>query len=304
MATATVERKKTELIRTSRRAAAKGKTETVSDIFAKRDKMMLRGEYELVGRVWLLRTENGDIEFPGSGRSVQDQRPMIAELKASGEKQFVFLEPWEQFPAIVTNTEKLCYACRTQCAFCSGKGKCACQGLRCGGEGKMVLSYVPCTAKRCKRETGTANPKCKTCGGAGQVQGETAVCPTCKGSKVQQCPGCLGSGKMSTGRLNGAARDSQAEDCPACHGSGRKQKTKEQPYANYLLGKLEGYSVLGPVYGMIVHADVLRDPERHYERIDFMPDEDNNLAAVFVKHPEKTGQNVYLFGGIPQLTRL
>jgi hypothetical protein len=271
------------------RKAAKSKQLPLAKVFARRDAMVRRGEYELLGRIALLRTELGDVDF---GR---ERGSFIAKL--DGTDELVLMNDWQQFPADVVCTTDLCPDCKAHCTGCDGKGERACLGLKCGGEGRMILSYEACSAPGCVRESGKAKVGCEVCKGAGQVPGQTADCPTCKGTKKQQCPQCQASGKMSTGLEGGALPDSAAPRCASCRGTGRKMVSEPQPYQRFVLGEMEGFTVLGPVTELLWQADVCRDPRRSMELASIVADEEGNLGALLVKDPERTGQPWYWLGG-------
>ena len=112
----------------------------------------------------------------------------------------------------------------------------------------MILGYEQCPAPGCARETGKANRGCEQCEGSGKVVGQTAECPSCKGTKKQSCPLCRGTGRMSTGRKDGAPSDSNAPYCASCNGIGRKLEREPQAWNDYVLGTMEGFTVLGPIH--------------------------------------------------------
>ena len=272
--------------------------EPLARVFVRRDAAVRRGEYELLGRITLLRTELGDIDF---GR---EAGPFIARLD-DFPSQLVLMNEWKQFPEAVMCTSELCADCRAHCLGCDGKGQRACLGLKCGGYGRMILGYDACPAEGCLRETGKAKPGCAQCEGAGQVVGQTAECPTCKGTKLQQCPACRGSGKMPTGLEGGALPDSGAPRCAGCNGTGRKLAREAQPWQSFELGEMEGFTVLGPVIELLWRADVCRDPKQPMELASIVPDDDGNLGALLVKDPAQTGQPWYWLGGkIGNIARL
>lgn len=272
-----------------RKQAKHAKQMPLSKVFARRDAMVRRGEFELLGRITLLRTELGDVDF---GR---EAGPFIAKL--DGTEELVLMNEWKQFPDQTSCTSELCPDCQAHCIGCNGRGKRLCMGLKCGGEGRMILGYAPCPAPGCFKETGKVKSGCEQCQGAGQVVGQTAECPACKGTKVQQCPACQGCGKMSTGLEGGALPDSGAPRCKTCRGNGRKLVSEPQPYQGLVLGEMEGYTVLGPVMELVWKADVCRDPRQSMELASIVTDDEGNLGALLVKDPEKTGQPWYWLGG-------
>jgi hypothetical protein len=289
-------------VRVAKRTAHRAGLQPLSEMFAGRDKAVRRGEYEMLGRIMLLRTENGDIDFGTKG-------PFLGRLK-SKEAALVLLNEWTGLPDIVSLLPDLCDSCRTTCESCHGKGQRMCMHLGCGGEGRVILGRGPCSAEGCQKQTGKPKHDCSECSGTGAVINQTAECPECKGTKMQQCPLCQGSGKMTTGRKNGAPR--REDDyinghpdperiCADCNGQGRKLKREPQPWKDYALGQLEEYTVLGPVQAILMTADQTRDPERNMEYFEFRQDKAGNLAALLVAKPDQTGQSMYLYGGDAQI---
>jgi|GEM_PF-1653036 len=275
---------------------SKSKVESLAKIFARRDAAVKRGEFDLLGRIYLVRTERGDIDFGKDG-------PFLAKLDPGGE--LALMNEWKGFPDIVTATHELCPDCQAKCLSCDGEGHRLCMGLNCGGAGRMILGYEQCPAPGCARETGKANRGCEQCEGSGKVVGQTAECPSCKGTKKQSCPLCRGTGRMSTGRKDGAPSDSNAPYCASCNGIGRKLEREPQAWNDYVLGTMEGFTVLGPIHEILLRADVCRDAKQSIELASILPDADGNLGALLVKKPETTGQPWYWLGGeLGNLTRL
>jgi hypothetical protein len=282
------ERAKVRTAKLNRRKVVKREVcRPLVNIFADRDAMVRRGEFEIIGQVMLLRTEKGDIDFFKGG-------PHLAQLKSS---ELVLLGDWQKFPDMVSLLADLCDDCRTDCKACDGKGNRLC--TRCGGEGKLILSRETC---KCVKD-GVAARNCKECKGAGHVPGQTQECPECKGTKVQKCPGCHDSGRMTTGHVGGSTKN---EDplCESCKGNGRKLGREPQDYREFVHGHLEGFTVFGPIHGILLRADEMRQPEGGLEYCDFRADENGNISALLVQDPENTGQPMYLMGGVPVFTAL
>jgi hypothetical protein len=273
----------------------KTKRVCLTTMLARRDRAVLRGEYEFLGKIILLRTERGDIEFG-------ENAPTLARL--AGDQALVLLNEWQGFPAITSLTAERCPDCHAKCLSCDGTGTRLCMGLNCGGYGKMILGYEPCPAKGCHKQTGVAKHGCKECGGTGRVVGQTAECPACKGEKTVKCPLCEGTGEMATGRKDGAPRDSEAAMCATCNGTARKLQHEEQDWKEFKLGDLDGFTVLGPIHEFVLKADVCRDPKQALELGVVCTDADGNLAALLVKNPQQHGQPQYLHGGTLELRKM
>lgn len=279
------------------------KLKPLAYIFEERDRAVRRGEFEIMGRLMVLRMEQGDIDFLKGG-------PFIGRLKTK-EAPLVLLNEWAGLPNIISLHPQLCDACRTDCDCCGAKGKRLCMHLNCGGEGRVILTYKACPGEDCVVQKHEIKPGCETCHGAGRVPDQVQECPQCKGTKEQTCPKCQGSGKMATGRKNGAGPSPDDFDstgrmvdgnmCPECDATGRKITRTPQPWDKFAIGDLEGYTVLGPIHGMLWAADLVRDPQQRPEYCSIGPDEKGNLAALLVKDPGKVGQPMYLMGGRLQL---
>lgn len=287
------ERSRTQRARMQRKSARKAGLQSLATIFAERDRLVRRGDYEIQGQLLFVRTENGDIDFGKNG-------PFVGKLQTG---ELVLLDEWRGLPDLHSLTTELCDDCRHDCDACDAKGKRLCMHMHCGGEGRLILSYDPCPAPGCVRATGKAKRDCPQCGGGGQVPGQTQPCPECKGTKQQTCPQCQGSGRMATGRLNGAAIPKIGEPaipyCATCNGTGRKLKREKQDFKEYVLGELEGFTCLGPINGLVWKADQMRDPEQGFEMCRIEPDKSGNLAALLVMKPQQIGQPMYLLGGRP-----
>jgi len=274
------------------------KSEPLRKLFAKRDAAVRRGEYEILGQIMLLRTERGDVDYKNDG-------PHLAKLTGTRREEYVLLNEWHGFPDLVSLLPDLCDDCRAKCLSCDGTGKRLCMGLRCGGEGKVILSYEPCPGEGCQKETGKAKPGCATCEGTGQVVGQSAECPQCKGEKFVSCAYCAGSGQMATGRENGNSRDDQlAPLCKTCNGTGRKLKPEAQDWKEFELGDLQGFTALGPISQIVLRADVCRDAQRGLEMGSICADDNGNVAALLVKSPTEVGQPQYWLGGSLELRKM
>lgn len=277
------------------------KLKPLSYIFSERDRLVRRGEFDIMGRLMVMRTEKGDIDFFKGG-------PFVGRLR---DGAFVLLNEWKGLPEIILLENELCDHCRADCEACEASGQRLCMHLNCGGEGRVILSYKPCPAVNCAVQNDKVNPACVTCGGAGRVPDQVQECPQCKGTKKQDCPKCRGTGKMATGRKNGESPSPEdfdsaglmvdARKCGQCDGTGRKIQRKLQPWREFAIGELEGYCVLGPIQGMLWAADMLRDPQQRPEYCTVSPNGKGNLMALLVKDPDATGQPMYLYGGVARL---
>jgi hypothetical protein len=126
----------------------------------------------------------------------------------------------------------------------------------------------------------------------------------CDGSKLMTCARCKGTGKFSTGKVNGAV-DWNLGACKACEGTGLRGEWQRQDvtkFANATLriprtGKTaaKGYLVLGPIQSF-----ALRDFESGLTRtFDVTPDAMKDLLVLLVpRSPQQKPQKAYLVGGI------
>lgn len=262
------------------------------EIFAERDKCVRRGDYELLGKVITVVRETGLIDYGKDG-------PALAVLtKDAGDNagELVLLGGWHGFPDHAELLKDLCDACRAKCTDCDGTGQRLC--TICGGSGELVTSWKRCPGS--DESTGTCRRDCESCGGRGSVPDQAKECPHCHGAKVAKCDRCEGSGKMPTGYAGGRTV-ATAELCPECAGNGRKRKITPQPWDTFQSGELEGYTVLGPITGMLL-ADLPGDGSG-FSGIAFTPDDDGNLAALLVRDPRLIGSGMYLMGGRAEIAR-
>jgi hypothetical protein len=280
-----------------RKAEKRSRAVSLATLFAAREAAIRRGDYDILGRLVMLRLEGSSMDFG------LRNGPMIAQLRAGSAhakdvaQPIVVLDGWAGLPVVVNLSPERCDACLATCHYCGGTGERACGGLRCGGYGKQILSYKAC---QCREKNGKAQRGCSDCDGSGQVIDQTAECPTCKGTKVQVCGGCNGSKQISTGLEGGASPSiSDAKVCPKCEGSYHKLMRRSQPWQDYYRGDLEEFVVMAPIGMVLFYADQMRDPEGKLEMIEFSPDQNGNLGALLVRRPDTIDgqQPMYLLGG-------
>jgi hypothetical protein len=267
---------------------------SLAEIFRARDRYARRGDVELAGTVIFLECAQGTISFLGDRPG-----PMLARLTDGPEKgAFVFLEPWDGLPPKVELTEDLCDACRIQCLECKGTGTRHCTAPRCGGMGTVITQWKACPA--CE-SAGKVSRNCQSCGGRGEVPAESYPCPACKGTKVEECGRCRGTGQMATGKKDRRPLENPAGPaCEACKGSGRKIQVTAQNWVSFARGKLEGFTIFGPVLAL-----VLRKPPAMNESFDDAgvahyvcePDYDANYPVLVSEDSARAEGRVYLFGG-------
>jgi hypothetical protein len=292
-----------------RKADKRARTVPLATLFAAREAAIRRGTYDILGRIIMLRFESGSMDFG------LRNGPMLAQLHAGSAhakdvaQPIVFLDGWSGLPNIVNLSPEACEACQRPCIYCDGTGERPCLGLRCGGYGKQIISYKSCS---CCDDKGKPKPNCSECQGGGQAVDQTAECTTCKGTKVQPCPGCQGTKKISTGLAGGIANikggyfapdgstveKDKVKTCPECEGSYHKILRQAQRWEDYYRGDLEEFVVMAPISTALFYADAMRDPDGKLEMIEFNLDKDGNIGALLVRQPAKcNGQPMYLLGG-------
>jgi hypothetical protein len=279
---------------TSRKAKAQPATAAepnerpLKEIFAARDQFARRGEIELMGTLIFAFVEQGGkagtIEFRQAG-------PMLARLTTGPEEgALVLMEKWQGLPALVRVTNELCDFCRCECVECKGQKQVRCGHKGCGGAGEIITQWQPCPdcQDRGKRER-----TCQ-CGGRGEIPAEKHQCPNCKGTKIEPCPHCKATGRMSSGQVD-------SQPCGACLGNGRRLDFVEQDWKTFSTGQLEGYTVLGPILGMTL----LNPPgeELGITSLECVADYDGNFPVLMIEKPDYKDGRAYLYGGFIRKTQ-
>jgi len=255
----------------------------LQNVIDAQDTIVRTGAHRFIGRIAILKTDRGDIEFRGEG-------PTIAQSNETGE--IVCLSDWPgQLPDLRELTGEPCPDCATTCDECT-KGQRAC--MSCGGSGKKMSRVKDCPD--CLAKTGTFKPTCKTCRGAGTVPDPTD-CTECKGTGKIKCTLCAGTAKMSTGSMGGSKKWSDP-DCATCGGQRRKSIKKPQSLVTFLQGNLQGMAALGPIRRLIVHNG--QASEKLMLTIDVTPDESGNLMVLLLRSPQ-AGSRMYFVGGRMQI---
>lgn len=118
------------------------------------------------------------------------------------------------------------------------------------------------------------------------------------------CSRCKGSGKFSTGKINGAI-DWTLAACRACKGSGFRGELVRQDVLQFVNATLvvpktknsspKGYLVLGPI-----REFAIMDYQSSRTRLfDVGPDAANDHLALLVpRSPQQKPQKAYLVGGV------
>lgn len=245
------------------------------------DTIVRTGAHRFIGKITIIKTDRGDIEFRGEG-------PTVAQSIATGE--LVCLSDWPgKLPDLRALTAVPCPDCATTCDECT-KGARAC--MTCGGSGKKMNRQKDCPA--CLAKTGRFSPTCKTCRGAGTVV-DPVDCAECKGKGTISCTNCAGTGKMSTGNMGGSKKW-QDPDCAGCAGQKRKSEIKRQDLQTFLQGQLQGMAALGPIRRLVIHTG----GEKLMTMIDVSPDESGNLMVLLLRSPQ-AGSRMYFIGGRMQI---
>ena len=253
----------------------------LAETIREREKYLRRGDVELLGAIALCHCLQGTLDFGAQG-------PMVGRLTDGAQQgEHVILQPWPGIPELLTITDEPCDQCAIPCPQCGDTGKQRCTSIRCGGSGKVVTSWKPCP--ECKIPV----HDCVLCKGSGRVPAEAHHCPACEGAGVCTCSACLGTGQMATGKSD-KNPEGRGPACPACHGGRRKLQSIPQPWEPYAVGVMEGYTVLGPVRGLLLRTLPGRDfPIDLTAELDY----DGSYPWLLVEHPETTGGHMYVWGG-------
>jgi hypothetical protein len=276
-----------------------------------------RGHFEPFGRLLTLDTAHGLIEFgTHQGECVgpdlaQYFTPSNFELQG-----FLVLGQWMGLPAIRKNSITPCSKCKRVCDVCAGTGQKLCEGVGCGGQGFVPGKFVSCPAAGCHAETGKYKPDCAVCG-ASDVRGmirEKAMCLMCLGVKgpdgftVMKCSACKGSGKRSTGRINGAL-DYRLAACAGCGGTGWKGELVPQDVAKFTNAQLDPLKwqdgkkwpqqtmlALGPIQAFTIKDFV----ENRIRTFGVLPDEQGDYLNLLVPKVVRNSPRckAYLVGGV------
>jgi hypothetical protein len=246
---------------------------SIAEILESRSARVRHGEYELIGQLMMCSTPRGLVDFRKAG-------PVIGKLKDSEE--FVFIEPWPGLPDLRKSTDQFCSACLHKCDVCNGKGEKRCEASGCGGAGVTTL----------RNDIDYDKTMCDLCRGVGEVT-EKKKCKVCKGTKLDVCGRCRGTGKYPTGIVAGHT-DPKRPNCPACGGTKFKGTLVKQDLTPFIAGRLENLLVFGPIQSFVVKP-VGSDGDRS-RMFNVVPDQDNNLLAILLESPE-AGSPAYLLGG-------
>lgn len=245
---------------------------SVAEMLSMRSGMIQRHEFEAIGDVMWITTAAVTLEF---------RRGYMPQLGRLADGTLDLIGPWPGLRPKIQQTKKLCPKCKARCTECNGSGKHLCSYGRgwipiagedryktaaklmnqpppsCGGTGKVVVKKKPCKCAKASVKviegaqplvTMVADPKCKKCGGVGEIP-TIRTCRTCNGKGEVKCPKCHGSGRMSTGFLKGT-RDFSQPECPSCEATGHTLKRKEQRLRP--LTEKDGVQSLGPIVRMLV----------------------------------------------------
>ncbi|MCU1284476.1 MAG: hypothetical protein JWO13_826 [Acidobacteriales bacterium] len=285
--TATARRRTTQRRRPE--VAIAGTSTQLRDFLNALDSSVRTGRYEILGRVAVMQTDRGSIEYRGTG-------PMLAkQLDDDGNAtgQLLCLNEWPgALPDLRDSIGKPCSSCLATCDECeAGKRPC----INCGGNGKTFIKRIECPD--CAAKIGRFDINCETCRGSGAVV-DPQDCKACEGSGKIACTLCLGTGKMSTGKKDGST-ERGATECEACEGNKREATMKPQPFINFLHGRLENMPALGPIRKMVLQ-NATPDPDKLMLVIDVMPDVEGNLTVMLLKDV-KAGSPMYLYGGRVQV---
>jgi hypothetical protein len=282
-----------------------------------------RGHFEPLGRLMVLETAHGLIEFPSErGEGIGPDLGTVVKSEAHEEgraymavasgawtdfQTLLVLGEWQGLPALRRSSPDPCPQCRHVCDVCDGRGKKQCNFLNCGGRGWYPGTWLPCPGPGCYKDTGHYKQDCATCA-TSTVRGQIAAqipCDQCSGTGVMVCEGCKGSGKRSTGHVNGSL-DWRMPVCKACGGSGRKGHFERQDVEKFtnavLWSRLERRGVgqikhlaLGPIHSFTVNGfganrlrcfEVSRDAAGDY------------LMLLVPASKRQKPQKAYLVGGV------
>lgn len=221
-----------------------------------------RGRFSPFGSILYIETERGRIQFPIRPNFEPLQLAhLITDQGTVDRAKFILPGRWFGLPDLQTVTANQCPECLRDCDLCEGSGKQICTGMGCGGRGWIDGPFQPCPGKRCNAETGKFNPKCKLCGGSGQIA-QQLTCTICHGQKTMVCQRCRGRLKYSTGFKNGAlySLTERNEKCKSCLGSARESFIAAQLEESFACADyaLPNAKVLGPVETLSV---LVHDPD-------------------------------------------
>lgn len=268
-----------------------------------------RGNYEGLGRLQWLKTAHGLIYFPADSQTGEGCGPDLAWTDTGGEVDLrknsappppdfalLVLGAWEGLPSLRVNSSKPCPKCRHLCDVCGGEGVKLCE--LCGGAGWTPGPFVPCDGAGCRQETGKFKADCAVCGGRGEMTPHLpcSMCSTknADGFTLMTCSRCQGTGKYSTGRVNGAIDWDIAPKCKACDGTtfrGKWVRQDVKKFRNAILGK---FVVLGPIAQFAI-----RDPRSSGTRLfDVGPDAAGDLLVLLVPRSLEAPRKAYLVGGV------
>jgi hypothetical protein len=276
-----------------------------------------RGNFSPLGRLLYLDTAHGRIEFPaergeGTGPDLafvlrQTAIPGVEEMQESvAENTLLVLGAWTGIPPLRRNSGKPCPKCRHACDICDGSGKKQCEGFGCGGNGWIPGQWLLCPAPGCSAQMGKPNPAgCDVCHNTGQIARQLP-CPMCEGTKMMTCSRCKGTGRFSTGFINGST-DWRLPKCKACDGSsylGTYQMQDVEKFTNAMLDHEYSstskycFRVLGPI-----HSFCISDFESSRPRVfDVSADSAGDLLVLLVptRHVSKVRRpgKAYLVGGV------
>jgi hypothetical protein len=287
-----------------------------------------RGHFEPIGRLLTLDTGHGLIEFGihngecagpdlgivhGFDLNCTKEDPL--GLKREGEPLLV-LGQWLGLPAIRKNSTIPCVKCKRVCDVCAGTGRKLCEGLGCGGRGFVPGKFISCPEPGCHRDTGQYKPDCKTCG-LSDVKGmirEQVLCLMClgvpgpDGFTIMKCSACRGSGKRSTGRVNGSL-DYRLPPCKACGATGWKGELVKQDVEKFLYAQLDPLKwedgkkwpeqtmlALGPIQSFMIKDFA----ENRVRAFGVLPDESGEYLNLLVPKVLRDSPRckAYLVGGV------
>jgi hypothetical protein len=283
-----------------------------------------RGNFSPLGRLLYLDTAHGRIEFPaengdGCGPDLafmlqQTTIPDTIDADFIAENTLLVLGAWAGLPPLRRNSGKPCPKCRHACDICDGSGKKQCEGFGCGGNGWIPGPWKLCPAHNCSAQKGRPNPDgCDTCRGAGQIP-EELPCPMCNGSKIMTCSRCKGTGKFSTGFINGST-DWRLPKCKACGGTsyqGTYVMQELEKFTNAVLSSApevvskskhggtvfknpQRFLVLGPIHSFCVSDFESSRPRVFDVGADHLGD---LLVMVVPASARQKPQKAYLVGGV------
>ncbi|MGH9501666.1 MAG: hypothetical protein ACRD20_02315 [Terriglobales bacterium] len=240
----------------------------LTPLIHQRQEAVRRGHYEMIGTVSLIHTVHGTMRFPHeSGPSigfvVDPDRPHLPRLK------LLALTPWTGLPALRESSENPCTDCLRDCDVCAQDGKKTCQGVGCGGAGKLT---DPSTGEKTSKD-------CEMCGGSGRMT----------------CPNCRGTRKVPTG-LKGGVTDFRQPKCDTCRGTRFLGKESPQDLEGFVNARLGGMIILGPIERLVV--DAIPGTGKGSIVFDIEPDLDKGDLMVVLLEPTSTVTRIYFLGGV------